>query len=56
VAVHLVDAAATSTGKELHAAVAVRLVEVKEPAVQVVAGCQAVALVNLLHGLIWDAS
>jgi hypothetical protein len=51
VAVHISAHAATSAGKELHAAVAVRLVEVKEPAVEVVAGCLK-ALVDLLHGLV----
>jgi hypothetical protein len=51
VAVHIVGAAITSAGKALHAAAAVRLVEVKEPAVEVVAGCLE-ALVDLLHGLI----
>jgi hypothetical protein len=40
VAFHLAAAAATSAGKELHAAVAVLVeVEVKQPAVEVVAGC-----------------
>jgi hypothetical protein len=50
VAVHLVAVTSTSAAKELHAAVAVPLVEVKEPAVEVVAGCLE-ALVDLLHGL-----
>ncbi len=43
--------AVSSAGKELHAAVAVPVSEVKEPAVEVVAGCLE-ALVDLLHGLI----
>jgi hypothetical protein len=51
VAGHLAAAAATSAGKELHAAVAVLVeVEVKQPAVEVVAGCLE-ALVDPLHGL-----
>jgi hypothetical protein len=51
VAVHLAALAATSAVKELHAAVAVQVVGVKEPAVEVVAGCLE-ALIDLLHGLL----
>jgi hypothetical protein len=52
VAVLLEAVSVTSSAKELHAAVAV-LVEggVKEPAVEVVAGCLE-ALIDLLHGLL----
>ncbi len=41
----------TSAAKELHATVAVPVIEVEEPVVQVVAGCLK-AFVDLLHGLI----
>jgi hypothetical protein len=50
VAVLLEAVVVTSAAKELHAAVAVPVSEVKEPAVNVVAGCLE-ALVDLLSGL-----